>query len=173
MSALMFLLVSHAVMVIDPRAKTVPSTWKQPLDDWGTSLHQSGRSPETIATRLDHVRRTARAVKSAPWDVTFEELFKWASRQSWSRESRRSIYTSLRQFFAWAVETGLVAQSPAADLPRVKTVEPSPRPCPEEVIRIAKTTAEPRVALMLRLGSELGLRRRWSSPAEWCSGSFV
>lgn len=45
----------------DPRSLSVPALWREPIAQWATWLSASGRSPNTIYTRTDHLRRTARA----------------------------------------------------------------------------------------------------------------
>lgn len=126
---------------------------------WAEWLRAGGRSRETIYTRTDHLRRAARALGGSPWSVTSAALMAWAGRQEWARETRRSMYASLRLFWAWAVEAGHVEISPAATLPRVAAADPIPRPCPAPVLAEAKGEADGRVGLMLRLGAELGMRR--------------
>lgn len=143
----------------DPRAKSVPALWRGPIVSWGRSLVAAGLARSTLATRLDHARRTARAFGGAPGDVTAAALIDWAGQQTWRAETRRSMYASLRQFFGWCVTAGLVQESPAARLPRVRAADPRPRPAPDGVVRAAMARADDRGRLIVRLGAELGLRR--------------
>lgn len=151
--------VRHDHRVSDPRSKYVPPLWVEPIEEWATWLAAGARATTTIATRSDHLRRTARAMGGSPWSVTDDDLIAWAGRQKWARETRRALYASMRSFWGWAAEKGFVSQSPAAALPRVPAALPHPRPCPEEVVSAARWTTDRRVALMVRLGAELGMRR--------------
>jgi integrase len=144
---------------LDPRSKSVPTLWLDPLRSWETWLISAGRGPNTIRTRTDHLRRAARALQGSPWTTTSEQLLDWVGRQTWKRETRRSVYASLRSFYWWACDSGHVDESPADMLPHVPAEAPCPRPCPDPVIDAAGVDASDRVGLMLRLGAELGLRR--------------
>lgn len=143
----------------DPRCKTIPLMWRQPITEYGTWLQAAGRTKETIATRLDHLRRAARALPAGPWQTTYEDLITWTGGQSWSRETRKSVNYTLKGFFTWGFEAGRIAENPAAKLPKVPAASPSPRPAPEKVVADALTVADSRVALMIHLAAFCGLRR--------------
>ena len=100
------------------------------------------------------MQRLARAMGGTPGDVTPARLIAWAGAQSWATETRRSVYASWRSFFRFVDESSLVEH-----LPRVRPAEPNPRPAPALAIRLALAASAPRVALMVRLGAEAGLRR--------------
>ena len=142
-----------------PPPMPTPSVWVQPIADWTLALNAAGRSPETVATRTDHMRRAARVLATSPWDVTGDDLVRWVGDQEWSREYRRSVYASLRGFYGWALGSGRCDQSPAAVLPSVKPGPVLARPAPEHVYKAALRAAGEREALMLRLAGEVGLRR--------------
>lgn len=146
-------------MTIDPRSKPVPASWREPISSWSRWMTAAGRRTETIRTRTDHLRRLARALDGCPWEATTEALIEWSAAQRWAPETRRSVHNSLRSFYDWAARSGHVTTSPAEDLPVIAPPPPSPRPCPAPVLLEARAEADPRVMLMLRLGSELGLRR--------------
>ncbi|NHB85203.1 tyrosine-type recombinase/integrase [Tessaracoccus sp. HDW20] len=140
--------------------KPVPSLWAGPLAMWRRSLVAAGRSPETIATRTDHLRRAARALGGDPRDVTAGDVVEWAGVQVWSRETRRSVYASLRGFWRWALTQGLVVVDATAQLPRVAPTPPMPRPAPDEVIAAAaRDQHDRRLALIVLCAAELGMRR--------------
>ena len=146
-------------MSTDPRAKQVPAAWRAPISDWCGWLRAGGRSEETIRTRSDHLRRAARALRGGPWSVTEAQLVGWVGGEDWRRETRRSVYASLRSFWSWAVATGRCDVSPAAALPSVKPEPPLPRPTPEPVYRQALAAAGERERLILQLAAHAGLRR--------------
>lgn len=143
----------------DPRAKSVPVAWLGPIRQWAQWLRAADRSPATIATRTDHIRRLARAVGGDPWQLTAARLVEWVGGQAWSRETRRSTHASIRTFFDWGVAKGHLTVSPAGDLPRVRASEPMPRPTPDRVQADAMAHADERTRLILRCAGEAGLRR--------------
>lgn len=86
-------------------------------------------------------------------------LIEWAARHEWSRETRRSVYASLRGFFQWALEVGIIEEDPTAGLPSVKPSPAVPRPAPERVYAEALESADDRARMIVRLAAEAGLRR--------------
>lgn len=119
------------------------------------------RSPNTIATRTDHLRRLARAFPDGPWTVTGGQLVAWAAERVWSREMMRSTYASIRSFYRWAVTDGRIAEeeAPAKRLAPVRPAPPRPRPIPERIYWQAIQEADRRTRLILRCAGELGMRR--------------
>ena len=100
---------------------TLPPTWTKDINDWATALKVADRSPQTIETRTEHLRRFARQTGAGgPALVSRNRLIDWAGSQDWARETRRSIYTSIRAFYAWAYETDRVHDDISDALPRVK-----------------------------------------------------
>lgn len=96
----------------------------------------------------------------SPADVTGESLLRWFAEQSqWKRETRRSYRNSIAGFFGWAAAEGLLPSNPALALPTIRPEVPAPRPAPDRVYHEAVMAATPRVMLMLRLATEIGLRR--------------
>lgn len=148
----------HA-MPTDPRALPVPAEWHSPICDWCCRLTAAGRSTETIRTRSDHLRRAARALGGSPWDVTEDQLLEWVGGEDWRRETRRSVYASLRSFWGWAAGSGRCSMSPAEALPSVRPEPPMPRPTPETIYRDALAAAGERERLILQLAAHAGLRR--------------
>lgn len=143
----------------DPRAKEVPAAWRAPLDEWALALAAGGRSAGTVTHRIDHIRRAARALGGSPWAVSTAALTAWCGRQKWARETRRSVYQSLRDFYRWGIMAGLTDVSPADALPKVKPAEPTPRPAPDDAVASAMAAADKRTLLILRCAAEAGLRR--------------
>jgi integrase len=112
-----------------------------------------------MTTRRDHLQRAARALGGDPWAVTSEALLAWVGVQPWARETRRSVYASLRSFYRWGVRAGRCPSSPAEDLPKVRAADACPRPTPERVYRHAERVADERERLILQLAAQTGLRR--------------
>lgn len=130
------------------------------IDDWALALRAAGRSAQTIETRCEHMRRFARQTGAgAPGVVSRRRVEAWAGSHEWARETRRSIYASLRRFYAWAMESGRVASDPTAALPSVAAGPAVPRPASEAAYRAALAGADTRQHVILRLAGEAGLRR--------------
>lgn len=138
---------------------TVQGAWTVALAGWTVALRAAGRAETTIATRTDHVRRLSRSIRVGPWDVDGQALLDWAASQTWARETRRSVRSSLRSFYGWAHRAGHLSVDPSLALPSVRPSPPKPRPAPEQVYRDALAGSSERTRLILRLAAEAGLRR--------------
>lgn len=138
----------------DRRVKALPAGWGRPLDAWCDRLRAAGRTAQTVGLRRAHLAQLARAIGGTPATLTAEELVGWAASKSWSRESRRSMRSSLRGFFTFVGRPELLEAMPV-----VPAEIPSPRPAPDDALAVALRCADDRTRLMLRLAVELGLRR--------------
>lgn len=98
-------------------------------------------------------------MSAGPWEVTLDELTAWLGVQEWATETRRSVRSSLRGFYGWAVEVGYLNQSPAVELKPIRPAVPNPRPARDEAYAAALRVADEREQLMLRLAAESGMRR--------------
>lgn len=142
-----------------PAPLPLPAAWATALREWEISLRAAGRSEQTIATRLDHARRLARAMGGSPWEVTARELEAWSGTRTWGRETRRSVHATVRGLYRWAVKAGYVDRSPAEELPTIRPAPPCPHPAPETAYQWALTHADLRQRCIVRLAGEAGLRR--------------
>ncbi|WP_019969328.1 tyrosine-type recombinase/integrase [Mycobacterium sp. 141] len=140
--------------------KPVPTAWQGPIGAYLAQQRAAGRPRQTIATRKYHLARFARAMRCAPAEVSGDRVVAWFERQhQWAAETRRSYRTTLRSFFAWALEEGVVELNPAVALLPVRAAKRTPRPTPDMAWRVALAAADRRTTLMLRLAGEAGLRR--------------
>lgn len=140
-------------------ATKLSSDWATVIDAWAAYLRAADRPTGTIYLRTYHLRRLATETGLGPWDVTADALAAWAGGHDWSRETRRSVRSSVRAFYGWAVSSGRTTQDPSHGLGTVKPSEPAPRPTPDNEYQRALAEASGRERLMLRLAAELGLRR--------------
>jgi site-specific recombinase XerD len=124
------------------------------------ALRAAGRTPQTIETRTEHIRRMARQTGApTPSLLPRSRLVEWAGSKDWARETRRSTYASIRSFYRWALEDGRVTEDVADMLPSVKPGPAVPRPTPEHVYTDALADADARTRIILRCAAEEGLRR--------------
>lgn len=134
----------------------VPQSWDTALHPFEVALRAAGRRETTIGTRLRHVRQMARALpRTAPAEVSADQLLEWAAARDWAPETRHSYYVSIRAFYA-ALR---IDPSPADALPTISRPVPPPRPTPERVYRDALAAADERTRAILVLAGAAGLRR--------------
>lgn len=150
---------SQLVLNRDMRTET-PAAWQRELVEWSITMQASRLTAQTIELRTSHIRRVARSgLAASPWEIEGEDLVTWVGSHVWKRETARAMRSSLRRFWAWGTESGRTERNPALALPEVRPETPSPRPAAPEAVVSALTACAPRVALMVRLANELGMRR--------------
>ena len=138
----------------------VSPAWSAELDAFTHALRAAGRSEQTIALRRYHLERLARwAGPRGAWSLTLDDLLEWTGSHRWKVETRRSYRSSLRAFWSWGVLTERTARDVAHLLPSIPPAQPIPRPAPPAAVVTALNEADARVWLMIRLATELGLRR--------------
>lgn len=137
----------------------VPAEWAPHLTAYLTDQRAAGAPHTTVDARRQHLSHLARGIKTAPWDITADELITWFAAQEWARETRRGRRTTYRSFWSWAVSTGRTNNNVAAALPVVKASAPAPRPVPEVILSDGIHNADPRTRLILTLAAEVGMRR--------------
>jgi len=142
------------------RKYELPHAWEMSINLWRGHLRMRGLSTATITVRVDHVRSIARASATlGPDSLTAIELVDLCASKPWSAEHRKGVRASLRGFYQYLVERGLVAEDISTALPPVKAVLPRPRPATDDIWAQIMATAPPRQRLMARLAGEAGLRR--------------
>lgn len=138
----------------------IPDQWAREIASWRTAMRAMRLTAQTIELRSCHIRRLARAgLAENPWAVERSELLEWVGEHNWGRETARTVRSSLRRFWTWGLTTGRTDANIADVIPRVRPEQPRPRPADSDVVASALRAADPRVALMLRLATELGMRR--------------
>lgn len=142
-----------------PAPAPTPPAWRQPIADFCAHLAAAGQSAATITGRRKSLARLGRELGCAPAELTADQLVGWFGRQQWKPETRKSYRVAAREFFRWAYRTGRIPDHIADELPSVRIPPAVPRPVPDDAWLQALATADTRVALMLRLAGEAGLRR--------------
>lgn len=137
-----------------------PITWVSLIEEYLTWSRGVGRSPATVELRHYQLRFVAREIGGHPNCVTEDDLATFfACYEEWGPETRKSYRAAVRAFFDWAWKFGRVSVNPAADLPPVRTIKPTPRPADDAAWHEALAAADLRLTLILRLAGEAGLRR--------------
>jgi integrase/recombinase XerC len=142
-----------------PAQAAVPLAWRQPINDYCLHAAAAGLTISTISTRRKALGRMDRELQCPPAEVTAELIVTWFGRQQWKPETRRAYRSVAREFFRWAYRTGRVPAHIADDLPAVRTPLAVARPVPDDAWIQSLAAADARVALMMRLAAEAGLRR--------------
>lgn len=126
---------------------------------WLSSLGAAGITAGTIKLRSSHLKRLAKCLDLST--LTEDCLVTWLEENAahLSPNSRKSMISSFRQFFAWAHRTGRRADNPTAGLKPVKVPPGVPKPVPEHILAAALAQAEEQTRFMLLLGAFAGLRR--------------
>ena len=138
----------------------VSPSWRQHISDWERGLRAAGRPATTRGMRTYHLRRFASDHPSLQLRHTTEDhLITWLADHDWAPETRRGYRASLRLFFSWAHAQSRIATNPAHNLPTVRPPRAQPRPAPDDVVRMALTTGETRVRLMVWILANTGMRR--------------
>ncbi|ORV83485.1 integrase [Mycobacterium interjectum] len=119
----------------------------------------AGHRAATVKLRSEQLSLIARGLGGAPEQVTAERLLAWFGTRTWSATTLKSHREAAVSFFRWAAKTGRIPTDFTADLPALRLPKAHPRPAPDDVWEEALAAAEPRVAVMLRLAAEAGLRR--------------
>lgn len=144
-------------------ALPIAPEWALIIDDYAVHLKAADRSKETIRARREQLQHLARRIGTLPEAVTGPVLLRYVAAHDWATETRRSRYSGFREFFKWAKREGWIETNPAKKLPRVEASAPNPDPVPEPVYDAAQRRAvvrsDDRLALMLRLAYDHGMRR--------------
>lgn len=134
-----------------------PNGWAGPVSDFEKYLLASGRSPKTLRVRRSWLKTFARWLGAGPFQLDSMAVIEWSSRQDWSQATRRSAHQSIKLFYVWAWERGLIEEVPI--IPSVKKAPPNPHPASDGALDACLLSGDWRVRLAARLSAELGLRR--------------
>lgn len=127
------------------------------IDDWLQWLASGSTAASTLRQRRYLLRAFGR--KHHLLEATTGDIQAYLAAHPGGPESKKSVVSTLRGFYKWAVASELIERDPTR-LTRPITVRPGvPRPIPEADLAHALSTAEQETRLMLLLGAYAGLRR--------------
>lgn len=130
------------------------------LTAFSTHLLAAGRGPGTVRLRLVHMKQLAEEHPDL-LAVTFHDLESYfaARRMTHKAETRKSLRSSFRAFYAWATEEELIVRDPSARLAPIRVPSTVPRMAPDAAIEAALERATPTERAIILLG-RLGCLRR-------------
>lgn len=129
------------------------------LDAWTSWLRAARLSPGSVKLRVQCLGRLSSWLPGGLLEASDADLVNWLAGERRAAETHRSMRASLRAFYGWAVDQGLVERSVAERLPTVRAPLTVPKPVPEDVLETVLAAADQETALMLVLGAYAGLRR--------------
>ncbi len=131
--------------------------WPAIINDYRTHLQASGRSPETIRTRVSYLRRWATFCPD-PHAATRLMAEEWLASHAWAPETLKSARATLVGFYGWIEDT--TGQGYGMHRLGSVTVPKSvPRPAAEGVVAAGLGHHDPDARLMVSLAALCGLRR--------------
>ncbi|CAB4733111.1 MAG: tyrosine-type recombinase/integrase [Actinobacteria bacterium] len=137
---------------------TTTLSWDSAVRDFGKWQMAGNRAPGTVRLYAYRLTDLAALTPDGPSSVTEDLLLEILSNPDWSPNTRKSVRSAYRSFFAWAVRHRDLDHNPAEWLPAIIVPRPIPRPTPEKYVHRALREAEPREEFMVRLGAYAGLR---------------
>lgn len=129
------------------------------IDQHSKWLALRGLSPNTLRHRKGVLRRMLTACDlDDPTLVSCAMLAAWQEGWRLSPQSHATYVSHVTAFYAWAVDAGHIAESPAGALVRPKLPRRLPRPISEDRLHEALQSATGRVRTWLFLAGLAGLR---------------
>lgn len=135
-----------------------PKEWRAPLAGYLAWL-AINRPASTQYQRSYHLRRYAVRTGLSPRATTHDDLIAYLGSQGWGDSTKHVARSTFRSFYFWAHRVAkIVEENPADLLPVIRPAQGEPRPASEFIVVDAIHIADERIALMMRLGAQLGLR---------------
>lgn len=128
-----------------------------------------GLSDNTIRVRLDLLCRLRTHADAPLRELEPHHLlaFERIAIAGRAAETRRAYCSHLRAFYAWAKRTGIVEHDPSELLTMPKVPRHLPRPIEEDDLRLALSSARPKMAAILTLAGYAGLRACEIAGLDW------
>lgn len=132
------------------------------VTEWLTSMRASGIADSSLGIRRSHLTRLAKHVTLAT--ATERDLCNWlatltARGKPIAPETRKSITSSIRLFYAWAHRVKYVKVNPAEHVKAGRIPPPSPLVLTDDQVEEMLRLADDEQTRMVLLGAYAGLRR--------------
>lgn len=123
-------------------------------------LRLRNQTPDTVYCRGRALMRMQAALGKPLLDATTGELLAWRAGLTVGPSTVVCYVSHAREFYRWAVSTGLLETSPALRLPVPRLPRRLPRPIGEDRLMLAVMSAPERIRPWLVLAGWAGLRAR-------------
>lgn len=156
---------THGVQVVSERDR--PFAWRMVGDRdkdiadhiaWCRDLR--GLTDATIRARRWVLNRLAICVDRPLRELAIGHVQFWEQTvvAGLAPQSRKAYITHVKSFYRWMVKTGRIAEDPSVMLTRPKVPRPLPHPIGEDDLALALAHASPKLAAMMTLMADAGLR---------------
>lgn len=132
--------------------------WVDAIERYEAALRVGDYPAGTIYLRNYHLRRFAKHAQVPVEQVAKAHVLAFLDAPLWAASYKRSYRVTLRAFFRWARDEGLIRANPMKGIKSVAAPIGQPRPAPEAAVREGQAASDPRVRMMVRLGAFAGLR---------------
>lgn len=141
--------------------------------DWCRDLR--GLTPATVRTRRWVLNRLSICVDRPLREASTGHVMFWEQTvvSGLAPESRKAYANHCRAFFRWMVSTGRMTSDPSEMLTRPKVPKPLPRPISEPDLARALAAASPKLAAMMTLMADSGLRCMEVANLSWSDISIA
>lgn len=128
-----------------------------------------GLTPATVRARTWVLNRLSVALDRPLRDAQIGHIQQWeqAVVAGLAPQSRKAYTQHVRSFYRWMVATGRIDDDPSVMLTRPKVPRPLPRPINEADLRRALRTASPKLAAIMTLMADAGLRCMEVAQLSW------
>lgn len=155
---------THSPAVVAQRGQG--HTWRVGENDTDITDHLGwcadlrGYTPATIRARRWVLHRLRDAIDRPLREAQVGHLMHWEQTvvSGLAPQSRRAYIGHVKAFYRWAITRGVVTDDPTVMLTRPKVPKPLPKPIGEEDLSRALKAANPKMAAMLTLMADAGLR---------------
>ena len=121
-------------------------------------LRAGNLSEGTVRLRLHHLEQFARAHPD-PLDTSTEAIIGYLENQGWKPATMLSVRSSLKSYFKWAVQSGLLIVDPTSRTRSVKMPPRAIKEAPQDALLTALECCNERDRLAIMLAAYAGLRR--------------
>jgi integrase/recombinase XerD len=129
------------------------------IDVWTFHMRAEGCTKRTIKSRMELLRHIARLSETPLIDLTRTQLMEYLGRPNISPRTRQHYRSGLHTFYALLQDEGIRLDSPAARLPKVKSVRVEVNPVTTtELQLLLESGIYARTRMMVLLYSYNGLR---------------
>lgn len=128
------------------------------LDDFATFQQAQNLATTTIRNRASILTGLEHHAGKPLLDCDVRDLRAYLARPDLAPASKVTIRQAMRAFYGWAVEDGLLTESPAERLPKVQAPKGKPRPFTRPQIEAMLTHCYKRTRAMILLGYYQGFR---------------